>query len=165
MHGSAGGERPPIKGILVMKKIISILLAAIVLFSFAACTQGIVYPENTEKSVLSVTLESAPDYIVGEMLNPAAVSLRVVYGDRTEATFTGEQLGMVPATGKSFTLEASNTFTINYGEEGAQSWNIAIKAYSIDKLTVDPSGAAKTKSLQSTMLASRGREYPMPVQA
>lgn len=144
-----------------MKKIISILLAAAVLFSFAACTQDLVFPENTDKDVLSVTLESAPDYIVGETLNPAAVTLRVVYGDRTEATFTGEQLGMVPAADSSFTLTATNSFSVNYGKEGTTPWTISVKAYPIDKLTVDPSGAAKTveKSNASATVSTTGLKY------
>ena len=144
-----------------MKKIISILLAAAVLFSFAACTQDLVFPENTDKNVLSVTIESAPDYIVGETLNPAAVTLRVVYGDRTETTFTGEQLGMVPAADKSFVLESSNTFTVNYGKEGTTPWTISVKAYPIDKLTVDPSGAAKTveQSKAGAEVSKTGLKY------
>ena len=95
-----------------MKKIISILLALAVVFSFAACENGVVFPENAEKTVLSVTLESAPEYLVGETVDPADVTLRVVYGDRTEDTFTGAELGL---TASSYKLtDEKNTFTFYY---------------------------------------------------
>lgn len=145
-----------------MKKIFSILLVLAVAFSFAACNNGVVFPQNTDKAVLSVTLESAPEYIVGEVLDPADVTLRVVYGDRTEDTFTGAELGM---TGTFKLSSGENSFTVVYGsfdaEDNLPIWNIKITPYSLDKLTVDPTDAVKTvdQSTNGATVDEKGLKY------
>ena len=148
-----------------MKKIISILLALAVVFSFAACENGVVFPENAEKTVLSVTLESAPEYLVGETVDPADVTLRVVYGDRTEDTFTGAELGL---TATSYKLtDVKNTFTVKFGAPVAgdggtatiKSWNITIPAYKLTKLVVDPTEAVKTVAKDAQTISTTGLAF------
>ena len=143
-----------------MKKIISILLALAVVFSFAACENGVVFPENAEKAVLSVTLESAPEYLVGETVDPADVTLRVVYGDRTEDTFTGAELGL---TATSYKLtDVKNTFTVKFGapvEGTIKPWSINIPAYKLDKLVVDPTEAVKTVAKDAQTISTTGLAF------
>lgn len=143
-----------------MKKIISILLALAVVFSFAACENGVVFPENAEKAVLSVTLESAPEYLVGETVDPADVTLRVVYGDRTEDTFTGAELGL---TASSYKLtDEKNTFTVKFGapvEGTIKPWSIDIPAYKLTKLVVDPTEAVKTVAKDAKDISITGLTY------
>ena len=143
-----------------MKKIISILLALAVVFSFAACENGVVFPENAEKTVLSVTLESAPEYLVGETVDPADVTLRVVYGDRTEDTFTGAELGL---TASSYKLtDVKNTFTVKFGapvEGTIKPWSINIPAYKLDKLVVDPTEAVKTVAKDAQTISTTGLAF------
>ena len=132
-----------------MKKIMTVVLALAVIFGFSACSDGSTISYYGDK-VLSVTLASAPEYIVGQTLNPADVTLRVVYDQGTETTFKASELGMKPAEGKTFKLEADNTFTVNYGRmessntEVSRPWDIKIKAVTLTTLTVDPSDAATT---------------------
>ena len=148
------------EGIFDMKKIISILLALAVVFSFAACENGVVFPENAEKTVLSVTLESAPEYLVGETVDPADVTLRVVYGDRTEDTFTGAELGL---TATSYKLtDVKNTFTVKFGapvEGTIKPWSINIPAYKLDKLVVDPTEAVKTVAKDAQTISTTGLAF------
>ena len=143
-----------------MKKIISILLALAVVFSFAACENGVVFPENAEKAVLSVTLESAPEYLVGETVDPADVTLRVVYGDRTEDTFTGAELGL---TASSYKLtDVKNAFTVKFGapvEGTIKPWSINIPAYKLDKLVVDPTEAVKTVAKDAKTISTTGLAF------
>ena len=76
-----------------MKKIMAVLLTVAVLFAFAACDNSTVNP-YFGKQVASVTLESTPDYLGGETINPADVELRVVYDDGTTAFITGDEAGL-----------------------------------------------------------------------
>lgn len=109
---------------LKMKKIMTIVLSLAVLFAFAGCEAGSI-PSYYGKTVDSITLLSAPDYIVGETLNPVDLEFRVVYDDGQEVTRTGAELGLAPTTtqdGKvvisqtvGYELDKEKTFGIVYG--------------------------------------------------
>ena len=149
-----------------MKKIIAFALSIAVLFAFAACEAGTI-PPYYGKTVESITLLSAPDYIVNETLNPADLSFRVVYDNGEEVTRTGADLGLAPTTGSDTTLkidsdgsykfadETAKTFGIVYGTSRPTSatgimekdniWTCTIKPYKADEVdyVVDPSNAPK----------------------
>ena len=132
-----------------MKKILTVLLAAAVIFGFAACSPSTV--SYFGKDVLSITVASAPDLFAGETLNPADVQLRVVYDDHTEETFTGAQLGMERkgwTTGSApFAMaEGANAFVVKYGvKTGAddvvvsKDSEITINTVSFHELVIDGS--------------------------
>ena len=96
------------------KKFFILALAAAVLFAFAACEAGTI-PPYYGKTVESITLLSAPDYIVGETLNPADLSFRVVYDNGEEVTRTGADLGLglVNNTGDDIDLEATDPYVLS----------------------------------------------------
>ena len=149
-----------------MKKIIAFALSIAVLFAFAACEAGTI-PPYYGKTVESITLLSAPDYIVGETLNPADLSFRVVYDNGEEVTRTGADLGLAPTkTGTDSKLEidssgsyefenaTAKTFGIVYGTSRPTSggvvtekaiWTCEITPYEAAKVkyVVDPSNAPK----------------------
>ena len=75
-----------------MKKIMAVVLSLAVLFAFAACSDG--PTKFFGKDVLGVVVESTPDYIENEVLNPADVDLRVIFNDGSEAVYSGAELGM-----------------------------------------------------------------------
>ena len=148
-----------------MKKIIAFALSIAVLFAFAACEAGTI-PPYYGKTVESITLLSAPDYIVGETLNPADLSFRVVYDNGEEVTRTGADLGLAPTTGSDTTLKidsdgsykfadaTAKEFGIVYGTSRPTSgseikekaiWTCTIKPYEADEVdyVVDPSNAPK----------------------
>ncbi len=132
-----------------MKKIITVLLAAAVIFGFAACSPSTV--SYFGKDVLTVTVISTPDLFKGEILNPADVQLRVVYDDHTEETFTGAELGMTrkdwtssTATGEDgygpfeMTGDAEkDVFTVYYGVKTNDSDKVVEKDSDITIKTVD----------------------------
>ena len=133
-----------------MKKILTVLLAAAVIFGFAACSPSTV--SYFGKDVLSITVASAPDLFAGETLNPADVQLRVVYDDHTEEMFTGAQLGMERnewTTGGSapFAMaEGANTFVVKYGVKTdandvvvSKESKITINTVSFHELVIDGS--------------------------
>ena len=132
-----------------MKKILTVLLAAAVIFGFAACSPSTV--SYFGKDVLSITVASAPDLFAGETLNPADVQLRVVYDDHTEETFTGAQLGMERkewTTGSApFAMtEGANTFVVKYGVKTdaddvvvSKDSEITINTVSFHELVIDGS--------------------------
>lgn len=140
-----------------MKKIMALVLSIAVIFSFAACEAGTI-PSYYGKTVVSVTLANTPDYLKGETLNPADITLRVVYDDNTETTFTGAELGLKPGYDThekdSYLLAApTNYFSVVYGtnRDGKQVvdnvndyvWPIQILATDVAnvKIAVDPSNA------------------------
>lgn len=149
-----------------MKKIIAFALSIAVLFAFAACEAGTI-PPYYGKTVESITLLSAPDYIVGETLNPADLSFRVVYDNGEEVTRTGADLGLAPTTtgtgstveidsdgSYEFTNATAKTFGIKYGTSRPTSggvvtekaiWTCEITPYEAAKVkyVVDPSNAPK----------------------
>ena len=137
-----------------MKKIMMVAISIAVIFGFAACENTPILPYGNE--VISVTLASAPDYLVGETVNPADIQLRVVYDDNTTKTFTGAELGL-KYTGKktSFVLgsnvTANNTFEVVYGADKVngtkkEAWPITIPATSLDDVTIiiNPVAAKQT---------------------
>ena len=146
-----------------MKKIMAFVLSIAVLFAFAACEAGTI-PPYYGKNVDSITLMSAPDYIVGETLNPADLSFRVVYDDGQEATRTGAELGLAPTkteNGKTeinqaadYVLRNAKEFGIVYGTtkpttggsvDNKAIWTCTIKPVAVAdvEFTVNPSNAAK----------------------
>ena len=147
-----------------MKKIMAFVLSIAVLFAFAACEPGSTM-SYYGKDVESITLLSVPNYIEGETLNPSDVSLRVVYNNGEEATRTGADLGLAPATesGSDFTInekgnfvlaEGSNYFGIAYGSDrdystgnvtGEKTWFIDVEALAASAVdyTINPANAAK----------------------
>ena len=144
-----------------MKKILSILLAVAVVFSFAACSNG---PEYTfyGKEVASVTLSSAPAYLKGETVNPSDVSLRVVFDDGTETTVTGQDVGMKTSDGKFVMDEDGLTFDFNYGvdkDNKAQKHSIEIKPVTLTGLQIDPADAAKAIAKNATTVDTTGLVY------
>lgn len=144
-----------------MKKILSILLAVAVVFSFAACSNG---PEYTfyGKEVASVTLSSAPAYLKGETVNPSDVSLRVVFDDGTETTVTGQDVGMKTSDGKFVMDEDGLTFDFNYGvdkDNKAQKHSVEIKPVTLTGLQIDPADAAKAIAKNATTVDTTGLVY------
>lgn len=137
-----------------MKKIMMVAISIAVIFGFAACENTPILPYGNE--VMSVTLASAPDYLVGETVNPADVQLRVVYDDNTTKTFTGAELGLKYAGKKtSFIIgsdvTANNTFEVVYGADKVdgskkEAWPITIPATSLDDVTIliNPAAAKQT---------------------
>ena len=148
-----------------MKKIIAFALSIAVLFAFAACEAGTI-PPYYGKTVESITLLSAPDYIVGETLNPADLSFRVVYDNGEEVTRTGADLGLAPTTtgtgstveidsdgSYEFTDATAKTFGIKYGTSRPTSGTVTEKdiwtctitpvAASTVDFVVDPTNASK----------------------
>ena len=150
-----------------MKKIMAFVLSIAVIFSFAACEAGTI-PSYYGKTVVSVTLADAPDYIKGETLNPADVDLRVVYDDNTETIFTGAELGLKPGDATHVKnsydlLNSINYFSVVYGtnRDGKQvvdtvndyEWPIQIAAVDVSTLdiTIDPSNADKEIAVNGTI--------------
>lgn len=144
-----------------MKKILSILLAVAVVFSFAACSNGPGYTFYG-KEVASVTLSSAPDYFVGETVNPSDVSLRVVFDDGTETTVTGQDVGM-KTSDESFVMVAGGLeFEFNYGVDknnNAQEHSVKITPVTLTGLQIDPTDAAKTIARGATDVDETGLVY------
>ena len=124
-----------------MKKIMAVLMSLAVLFAFAACDSQVSVVPLYGKQVLSVTATEVPVYFYGETLNPADVTLRVVYDDNTEATFTGAQLGMTKVNG-------TNNYTVTYGTDKdgkVQNWTIKnVAPTSITKIVINTANAATT---------------------
>ena len=151
-----------------MKKILALVLSIAAIFSFVACEAGTV-PPVYGKTVVSVTYADSSNYIVGETLNPADVTLRVVYDDGTEATFTGAELGLKPGEGRStYVLVGTSTqYEVAYGtdKDGAQSekntWKINVPAvkYSDTEIALDPSNAAKEVIIDTASLNLSGLNY------
>ena len=127
-----------------MKKIMAVVLSLAVLFAFAACSDG--PTKFFGKDVLGVVVESTPDYIENEVLNPADVDLRVIFNDGSEAVYSGAELGMSGA----FKLTAgANKFTVNFGLVSGDSAveskknEVVINAAKVTKLVIDPTNAPK----------------------
>lgn len=123
-----------------MKKIMAVLMSLAVLFAFAACDSQVSVVPLYGKQVLSVTATEVPVYFFGEALDLEDVTLRVVYDDNTEATFTGAQLGMKAG--------ADNTYTVTYGTDKdgkVQTWTIKNAGpVSVTKIVINTENAATT---------------------
>ena len=127
-----------------MKKIMAVVLSLAVLFAFAACSDG--PTKFFGKDVLGVVVESAPDYIEKETLNPADVDLRVIFNDGSEAVYSGAELGM---DGTFKLKDGENKFTVNFGLASDESTvdskknEVVINAAKVTKLVIDPTNAPK----------------------
>lgn len=127
-----------------MKKIMAVVLSLAVLFAFAACSDG--PTKFFGKDVLGVVVESAPDYIEKETLNPADVDLRVIFNDGSEAVYSGAELGM---SGTFKLTKGANKFTVNFGLASSESTvdskknEVVINASEVTKLVIDPTNAPK----------------------
>lgn len=127
-----------------MKKIMAVVLSLAVLFAFAACSDG--PTKFFGKDVLGVVVESAPDYIEKETLNPADVDLRVIFNDGSEAVYSGAELGM---SGTFKLAKGANKFTVNFGLASGESTvdskknEVVINASEVTKLVIDPTNAPK----------------------
>lgn len=127
-----------------MKKIMAVVLSLAVLFAFAACSDG--PTKFFGKDVLGVVVESAPDYIEKETLNPADVDLRVIFNDGSEAVYSGAELGM---SGTFKLTKGANKFTVNFGLASGESTvdskknEVVINASEVTKLVIDPTNAPK----------------------
>lgn len=150
-----------------MKKILALVLSIAAIFSFVACEAGTV-PPVYGKTVVSVTYADSANYIVGETLNPADVTLRVVYDDGTEATFTGAELGLKPGESRStYVLVGTSTqYEVAYGtdkkgNQPAEPWKVNVPAvkYSDTEIAIDPSNAAKEVIIDTASLNLSGLDY------
>lgn len=127
-----------------MKKIMAVVLSLAVLFAFAACSDG--PTKFFGKDVLGVVVESTPDYIENEVLNPADVDLRVIFNDGSEAVYSGAELGM---SGVFKLTAGANKFTVNFGLVSGDSAveskpnEVVINAAEVTKLVIDPTNAPK----------------------
>ena len=138
-----------------MKKIIAVLLSVAVLFAFAACDNSTTNP-YFGKQVQSVTLQSSPDYLVGETVNPADIALRVVYTDNTTATVYGDQVGLKRDGGFTIAeadVKSGASFDFNYGSYNALNkdnagkpmpWSITVPVYTVEGVKVDVTNAPTT---------------------
>lgn len=132
-----------------MKKVLTVVLSLAVLFSFAACENQV--PTLYGAKVLSVTPVSSLDYITGETVNPADIQFRIVYDSKAEATLSGAEIGMAPASDNSNGYavvnageDQPNKFVVTYGidDKGqAQKWPVNIIGNYVDSLIVDPTNA------------------------
>lgn len=160
-----------------MKKILTAILSIAMLFAFAACSNNAPV-SYLGKQVESVTAVSFPDYLVGEVLNPSDVTLRVLYDDDSTASFTAAELGLVRKTASGalatdpYTLSSSIvkdgyvTFQVYYGsdsaygsgEKNSKEWNIYIPVYTAEKIVVDVTNAPSAVSVVPT-LATEGLAF------
>lgn len=132
-----------------MKKVLTVVLSLAVLFSFAACENQV--PTLYGAKVLSVTPVSSLDYITGETVNPADIQFRIVYDSKAEATLSGAEIGMAPASDNSNGYavvnageDQPNKFVVTYGidDKGqSQKWPVNIIGNYVDSLIVDPTNA------------------------
>ena len=138
-----------------MKKIVSVVLTLALIFMFVTCE--VTTPTLYGKKVMSVTVASAPAYFEGETINPADITLRVVY-DNGETTVNAADAGLIPAEGSDYTADAEKThFTVAYGfmsssnssSNGSYAWDIYIPTQTITGITVNTS-AAKTEIAEGT---------------
>ena len=145
-----------------MKKIMAVLVSIAMLFAFAACDNSTSNP-YFGRQVSSVTLQSAPEYIVGETINPADIRLLVIYDNGSEV-ITGDKVGL----NGTFITEASNVadgskFTFKYGSYSAldgenygtaKDWDIIVPVYAIEGLNIDTSAAGTTVEVGKGSLSS-----------
>ena len=138
-----------------MKKIMAVLLAVAVIFTFAACENGTTVNPYFGQQVQRIVFESAPDYVVGESINPADVKVLVEY-DNGSTILTGEDVGMYRTEGYKV-VEADGTkgyvtLNFNYGSDNpylsetpaVKDWHVNVPVYSISKIKVDASSDSST---------------------
>ena len=139
-----------------MKKIMAVLLSIAVVFAFAACDNSTTANPYFGQQVQRVVLESAPDYLVGETIDPADVKILVEY-DNGSVVLTGEDVGMYREDG-GFTVSQADgtaksiTFKVNYGSDNpfftetpaVKDWTIIVPVYAFNEIKVDATNGAKT---------------------
>ena len=120
-----------------MKKTFLIgVLAALMLFAFTACENSAPTSPIYGKDILGVSPVTVPDYIEGETLDPADVTLKVLFDDDTSANFTGTELNLTKATGMKLAA-GTNVFTATFN---GKTFNVNIPAYKPELVTFNVSG-------------------------
>ena len=79
---------------------------------------------------------TVPDYIEGETLDPADVTLKVLFDDDTSANFTGTELNLTKATDMKLAA-GTNVFTATFN---GKTFNVNIPAYKPELVTFNVSG-------------------------
>ena len=105
-----------------MKKIMAVLFSVAMLFAFASCDNSTTSNPYFGQQVQRVVLESAPDYVVGDTINPADVQIRVVY-DNGSAIISGEEAGMYSST-NSFLATASGYVKFHTNKFGKKAISV-----------------------------------------
>ena len=137
------------------KSILFILIAAIALGSFTACSNGPTAPIYGSE-VQGVTLASAPGYLAGHTakwlgvndtkttFNPADVTLNVLFNDGASLPFSGKELNLTlkSAGDDEWMFVGSNVFEVTFADK--KTFNVNIDAYSIESIDVDLSGIEAT---------------------
>ena len=120
-----------------MKKTFLIgVLAALMLFAFTACENSAPTSPIYGKDILGVSPVTVPDYIEGETLDPADVTLKVLFDDDTSANFTGTELNLTKATDMKLAA-GTNVFTATFN---GKTFNVNIPAYKPELVTFNVSG-------------------------
>ncbi len=136
------------------KSILFVLIAAIALGSFTACSNGPTAPIYGS-DVQGVTLVSAPDYLAGtaakwlgiydglKTFDPADVTLNVIFNDGEKMQYNGDELNLKPETigdtgTKDWFFVGPNVFTATFAD--GKKFNVNINAYTIEAIDVDLSG-------------------------
>ena len=120
-----------------MKKTFLIgVLAALMLFAFTACENSAPTSPIYGKDILGVSPVTVPDYIEGETLDPADVTLKVLFDDDTSANFTGTELNLTKATDMKLAA-GTNVFTATFN---GKTFNVNIQAYKPELVTFNVSG-------------------------
>lgn len=119
-----------------MKKTFLIgVLAALMLFAFTACENSAPTSPIYGKDILGVSPVTVPDYIEGETLDPADVTLKVLFDDDTSANFTGTELNLTKSDMKL--AVGTNVFTATFN---GKNFNVNIPAYKPELVTFNVSG-------------------------
>ena len=139
----------------------AVLLAVAVIFTFAACENGTTVNPYFGQQVQRIVFESAPDYVVGESINPADVKVLVEY-DNGSAILTGEDVGMYRTegykVGEADGTKGYVTLNFNYGSDNpylsetpaVKDWHVNVPVYSISKIKVDASSDSSTVETTDT---------------
>ena len=100
-----------------IKKIAYILVAAVLVLGFTACSQAMTY--KTPMGLTAVVDKT--DYLVGEEFDPSTATVTVTFTDNSTATFKGSELaytmyeGDKEATDNDLTIKANSYVSFSYG--------------------------------------------------
>lgn len=100
-----------------IKKIAYILVAAVLVLGFTACSQTMTY--KTPMGLTAVVDKT--DYLVGEEFDPSTATVTVTFTDNSTATFKGSELaytmydGDKEATDNDLTIKANSYVSFSYG--------------------------------------------------
>lgn len=100
-----------------IKKIAYILVAAVLVLGFTACSQTMTY--KTPMGLTAVVDKT--DYLVGEEFDPSTATVTVTFTDNSTATFKGSELsytmyeGGTAATDNDLTIKANSYVSFSYG--------------------------------------------------